>query len=123
MIQQIAYQDLKRLDLDARNSSNYRVVVEQEPGSGGKESALNTIRRTLPGFNAQAHPKRESKEADWHPWAAQVNLGGVEYLVAPWNEPLFREMESAPFGKFKDQLDCTAGGFKYIWLIPQARIL
>ena len=49
----------------------YEVVVEQEPGSGGKESAENTI-RNLPGFKVAADKVTGSKEVRADPFAAQV---------------------------------------------------
>jgi predicted phage terminase large subunit-like protein len=107
-----AHQDVRRLGGDSRK---YAVRVEQEPGSGGKDSAQWTVRR-LAGFNAAAVRKTLSKEVDWAPLSAQVNAGGVEVLIASWNRELKQEMASAPFGKYKDQLDACSGGFKYIWL-------
>jgi hypothetical protein len=47
----------------------------------------------------------------------------VEILVAPWNQVLKQELASAPFGKYKDQIDACSGGFKFIWLGSQAGIL
>lgn len=120
MIQQTAHQDLAKLN---RNLSLLKILCEQEPGSGGKDSALWTTTKTLVGFNAGYIRKTESKAVDHAPFATQVNLGGVEMVVAPWNQALKKEMESAPFGKFKDQLDAGSGGFKYIWLGPQAGVI
>jgi predicted phage terminase large subunit-like protein len=118
-IKTTAYQDVRRLGGDHRR---YAVRVEQEPGSGGKDSAMWTV-HNLAGFNAAAVRKTLSKEADWAPLSSQVNAGGVEILVAPWNQVLKQELASAPFGKFKDQIDACAGGFRYIWLGAKAGFL
>jgi phage terminase large subunit-like protein len=124
IIQETAYQDIRRLN---GNSKAYHVRLEQEPGSGGKDSAIWTVRETLKGINAAARVKKDSKEVDWRPFAAQVNLGGIEMVhdgwepgskARSWNKELKQEMEAAPFGKFKDQVDAGSGGFWFIWLAP-----
>ena len=120
VIRYTAHQDVQRLGV---SPSKYAVRVEQEPGSGGKDSAMWTVRNTLAGFNAAAIRKTQSKENEWAPLASQVNTGGVEMVVGPWNQPMKQEMESAPFGKYKDQLDALAGGFNYIWLGPSAGVI
>jgi phage terminase large subunit-like protein len=63
---------LNRLGVD------FQVVIEQEPGSGGKESAEATI-RNLMGFYATAVKPgaRQSKTVRADPFAAQVQAGGV----------------------------------------------
>lgn len=121
-IQLTSHQDLRRLGLNQGASGRYAVRVEQEPGSGGKDSALWTV-RNLSGFNVQAIAKRTNKEADWQPLSSQVNSGGVEYVVGTWNQAMRSQMASAPFGVLKDILDAAAGGFKYIWMGPRAGVL
>jgi phage terminase large subunit-like protein len=56
------------------------VYVEQEPGSGGKESAEASV-RMLKGFRAYADKVTGSKEVRAEPYAAQVQGGNVA-LVA-----------------------------------------
>ena len=58
----------------------YEIVVEQEPGSGGKESAESTI-RNLAGYRVFADKVTGSKEVRAEPFAAQVQGGNV-WLVA-----------------------------------------
>jgi predicted phage terminase large subunit-like protein len=115
-IQITAHQDRARI------GENFITKVEQEPGSGGKDSALFTIRHTLLGFAAQRVPKRDSKEAEWAPFASMVNAGGVEIVNAPWNKELKQQMESAPFGKYKDHLDSTSGAFKHVALAKVMKV-
>src|SRR5262249_22517047 len=59
-------------------ASSYEVGVEQEPGSGGKESAEATI-RNLAGFRVFADKVTGSKEVRAEPFAAQVQGGNVMY--------------------------------------------
>jgi len=120
IIRDTAYADLRRLQI---SMGKLTVKVEQEPGSGGKDSALFTCTKTLAGFNAHRVPKTSDKITEWNPFSAQVNLGAVEIFTAPWNAALKAEMRGAPFGKYKDQLDACAGGFKHIWIGPRAGVL
>jgi predicted phage terminase large subunit-like protein len=88
----------------------YQVWVEQEPGSGGKESAENSIRR-LKGFQVFADKVTGAKEVRAEPYAAQVQAGQVSIVAAAWNREFLEEHEQYPFGKYLDQVDATAGAF------------
>jgi predicted phage terminase large subunit-like protein len=86
------------------------VWIEQEPGSGGKESAHNTI-RNLAGFNCRAEAVTGSKEARAEPLAAQVEAGNVKLKRGPWNSAFIDEGRSFPVGQYKDQWDAASGAF------------
>jgi predicted phage terminase large subunit-like protein len=88
----------------------YSVWVEQEPGSGGKESAEGTIRR-LKGFDAHADKVTGAKEIRAEPYAAQVQAGNVSLVAGSWNREFLQEHEEYPYGKYLDQVDATAGAF------------
>ena len=87
-----------------------RVWIEQEPGSGGKESAENTIAR-LAGFVCQAERPTGDKELRAEPYAVQVKAGNVKLLAGEWNKLFLDEHKSFPRGKFKDQIDAASGAF------------
>lgn len=89
---------------------NYEVMVEQEPGSGGKESVENTI-RNLAGFRAYADKVTGSKDVRAEPFAAQVQQGNVSLIAGTWVLPFLDECEGWPFGKFRDQVDACGGAF------------
>ena len=89
---------------------NYTIVVEQEPGSGGKESAENTI-RNLAGFRVYVDRVTGSKEARAQPFAKQVQAGNVVLRPGPWVQAFLDECETWPNGKYKDQVDAAAGAF------------
>lgn len=89
---------------------NVRVYYEQEPGSGGKESAEATT-RNLCGFSAQADLPRGDKIYRADPYSVQVNNGSVSLLRGGWNQDYIEELRYFPFGTFKDQVDASAGGF------------
>jgi predicted phage terminase large subunit-like protein len=97
---------------DRANSrpGGYEVGVEQEPGSGGKESAENTI-RNLRGFKVFADKVTGSKEVRAEPFAAQVQGGNVSMVAGLWQADLLDEMQSYPNGKYRDQIDACSGAF------------
>lgn len=86
------------------------VGVEQEPGSGGKESAQNTVRR-LAGYTVLVDRPTGSKEARADPYAVQVNGGNVRLARAPWNHEYVEELRYWPNSRFKDQVDASSGAF------------
>jgi predicted phage terminase large subunit-like protein len=99
-----------RQDKAKGRTGSYSVVVEQEPGSGGKESAEATI-RNLAGFSVFADRVTGEKEIRAEPFAAQVQGGNVWLCAGPWHRDLLDEMESFPNGKYKDQVDACSGAF------------
>jgi predicted phage terminase large subunit-like protein len=88
----------------------YEIGVEQEPGSGGKESAEATL-RMLAGYRCFADKVTGSKEIRAEPLAAQVQAGNVFLVAGAWHSAFLDECESFPNGKFKDQVDAAAGAF------------
>ena len=98
----------------AAESTGYEVPIwiEQEPGSGGKESAEATIAR-LAGFAIRAQPASGagSKEARAEPFAIQVENGNVCVPPEDWVEDYLGELELFPSGLYKDQVDATSLGF------------
>jgi len=105
---------------DRQNTRGHtcEVGVEQEPGSGGKESAENTI-RMLAGYRAFADRVTGSKEVRAEPFAAQVQGGNVYLVGGAWHADFLDEMESFPSGKYKDQVDAASGAFARLIHGPQ----
>lgn len=98
------------------------IYHEQEPGSGGKESAEQTI-KNLAGFASYAdHPKGDKiYRAD--PYSVQVNNGNVQILLADWNFGFIDEHRYFPFGKYKDQVDAAAGAFSRLTTKKQVKMI
>lgn len=86
------------------------VYFEQEPGSGGKESAEATT-RNLAGFSAHADLPRGDKVYRADPYSVQVNNGNVALLRADWNRVFIDEHEYFPNSTYKDQVDAGSGAF------------
>ncbi|TQE99544.1 MAG: hypothetical protein FKY71_08175 [Spiribacter salinus] len=87
-----------------------QVLVEQEPGSGGKESAEATI-RSLAGWNVQAERATGDKAIRAEPYAAQVEGENVYIVRGEWNKVFIDEHETFPNGKYLDQVDAASAAF------------
>jgi predicted phage terminase large subunit-like protein len=83
------------------------VGVEQEPGSGGKESAQNTAKR-LAGFHVRIDRPTGDKALRADPFSVQVNASNV-YIPegAPWAREYIEEMQFFPVSTYKDQMDAS----------------
>jgi len=85
------------------------IYVEQEPGSGGKESAEGSI-RNLAGFAIYADRPTGDKVYRADPYSVQVNNGAFQILKGDWNHLYLEEHRFFPYGKYKDQVDASAAG-------------
>jgi len=90
-----------------------KIWVEQEPGSGGKESAEASV-RMLAGFSAAADKVTGAKEVRADPFAAQWQAGNIKLVRADWNRGYLDEHEHFPAGKYVDQVDASSGAFNKI---------
>jgi predicted phage terminase large subunit-like protein len=86
------------------------VFMEQEPGSGGKDSAQATI-RNLAGFVSFAERSTGDKSFRADPYSVQVNNGNVMLLQADWTHPFIEEHRFFPFSTYDDQVDAASGAF------------
>ena len=89
--------------------------VEQEPGSGGMESAEGTVRR-LAGFRVKKDKpgNGESKEERADQLAIQMEIGNVSCALGPWNADLLSELQYYPASTYKDQGDACSGAFNIL---------
>ena len=93
-----------------RDTKKVRIWIEQEPGSGGKESADATI-ENLSGFIIKAERATGDKTVRAEPYSIQVEAGKIRILSADWNQEFIDEHKTFPVGKFKDQIDASSGAF------------
>lgn len=91
------------------------IVVEQEPGSGGKESAQISI-KDLAGFMVKAETVTGDKVSRAGPMASQAEAGNVKLVRGQWNEDYLSELHNFPEGKYADQVDASSGAFNKISL-------
>ena len=83
---------------------------EQEPGSGGKESAGNFI-RLLVGFPVSVERSTANKEERADPYSSQLNAGNVKLLRGKWNADYIEELRQFPNGRHDDQVDASSLAF------------
>lgn len=93
------------------DGTNCKIYIEQEPGSGGKESAESTI-RNLAGFSVYRDLPTGKKINRADPYSVQVNEGNVQLLQADWNKYYIDELKFFPFSTYKDQVDASSGAFQ-----------
>ena len=89
------------------------IYIEQEPGSGGKESAQGTI-LNLAGFACYADRPTGKKEFRADPYSVQMNNGNFRMLTADWNFQFLEEHRLFPYSTYKDQVDAAAGAFNQL---------
>ena len=95
------------------DGADVTIWVEQEPGSGGKESAESSV-SNLSGFSAFADRVTGDKVTRADPYSAQVEISNVKLLAGDWNREFIREHELFPNGKYKDQVDAAASAFNHL---------
>jgi predicted phage terminase large subunit-like protein len=89
------------------------IGIEQEPGSGGKESAEGTI-KNLAGFYVIADRPTGDKTNRADQYSVQVNWGNVILLKGDWNKDYINELEYFPDSTYKDQVDASSGAFNML---------
>lgn len=98
-------------DLDNQQFEFPETWVEQEPGSGGLESAQRTI-NMLKGYIAFADKVTGDKATRADPYAAAWQAGLILIVdSARYLTDLLDEHESFPTGQYKDQVDASAAAF------------
>jgi len=101
----------------AQLDGSVSVWMEQEPGSGGKESAQVSI-KDLAGYHVQADKVTGDPFVRCLTWSAQWQAGNVKLVAADWNKPYIDEHASYPRAKHDDQVTASAGGFMKLALVP-----
>jgi predicted phage terminase large subunit-like protein len=95
---------------DRENYGHVIIGHEQEPGSGGKESAQNTTRVTLAGFATFADKVTGDKVTRAEPLASQATANNVKLIQASWNRSLIDMFCRFP-AKPRDGVDASSGAF------------
>jgi predicted phage terminase large subunit-like protein len=103
----------------AMDGVEVEVALEQEPGSGGKESAEISIRE-LAGYIVHAQTASGSKYVRSSPLAAQVQAGNVKLVKGDWNKAFIDELHgfTGADGGQDDQVDAAANAFNRLALRP-----
>ena len=99
---------------DAAAYGNVETWVEQEPGSGGKESAEGTVKK-LAGYLIHAERVTGDKLVRAGPYSAQCEGRNVTLKRAAWNSAYIEELVHCP-SKYMDQVDASSGAFNKLAL-------
>lgn len=92
------------------------IWIEQEPGSGGLESAQNTV-LNLAGHTVHVDRVTGDKVTRAGPFSAQVEAGNVDLFAAAWNEAFLVEAQNFDgVHGFSDQIDAASGAFNKLAL-------
>lgn len=87
------------------------IAIEQEPGSGGKESAQATVGRLI-GFHIIVDVPKGDKMQRADPYSYQTNAGNVHLAPGQWNSAYLEELTFfGRRGTYKDQVDSSSGAF------------
>lgn len=91
-----------------------KIGIEQEGGSGGKDSAKSTI-RNLAGYVIVAELPTGDKAIRADPFSVQVNSGNVWIPEGvSWVQDYLDELANFPNSTFKDQVDASSGAFRML---------
>lgn len=91
---------------------------QQEPGSSGKDAALN-FRKLLAGFPVYTEPVTGSKEVRAEPFASAAHAGLVKLVRGDWNKAWLDEVCDFPFGRHDDQTETAAGAYVKLAALSQ----
>ena len=103
-----SYDREKLIRSTAHDDGDVLIGLEQEGGSGGKESTESTVRRLL-GFNIRIDVPRGDKETRADPFSVQVNAGNVYLVPGEWNADYVDEMKYFPFASPRTRLTLRRG--------------
>lgn len=114
-------------DYARKGREGYKVWIEQEPGSSGKDSVEASIQK-LAGYSVKPDKVTGSKVDRADPFADQVGIGNVKLLVPRGDDGqlidtwvfgpvgFIHECELFPMGRFSDQVDAASGAFNKLAL-------
>ena len=102
--------DAALVNATARDGSNCRVSIPQDPGQAGL-TQVKYLLRQLAGYSVKASPESGNKVVRCEPFASQVNVGNVLMIKADWNAALISEMRMFPNGTWDDQVDACSRAF------------
>ncbi len=105
--------DAALVNATARDGSNCRVSIPQDPGQAGLTQVKYLVRK-LAGYSVKATPETGNKVVRAEPFASQVNIGNVMMLKADWNDALINEMRMFPNGTWDDQVDGCSRAFSLL---------
>jgi predicted phage terminase large subunit-like protein len=98
------------LNVAQQDGFSVEIYLEEEGGSGGKESVQNSI-SNLAGFRVRRDRPVGDKIVRADPVSVQWNNYCFRMLEGAWNKAFLDELEYFPLSTYKDQVDAMSGGF------------
>jgi predicted phage terminase large subunit-like protein len=93
-----------------RHGRGCAVDLPQDPGQAGK-AQVQSFTKLLAGYRVSSSPESGDKIQRAEPFAAQVNVGNVSMVRAPWNDDVINEMRVFPNGAHDDIVDAGSRAF------------
>ena len=98
----------------AEDGPEIPIMMEQEPGSAGKNLIDQYARYVLPGYNFTGQRATGDKVTRAKPLSAAVANGNVRLIRAAWNTDFLDEVSSFPEARVHDdQVDATVHAFNH----------
>jgi len=108
-----AAREEKKKQMALMDGRDVWIGLEQEPGSGGKDQVVNTV-KMLAGYRIHVNKVSQDKVVRADPFSVQVNYGNVYMAPGEWNQAYLNELEFFPESTYKDQVDTSSGGFNFL---------
>lgn len=94
----------------ARDGCEVQCSIPQDPGQAGKSQVARFV-AMLAGYDVRTSPESGDKVTRANPFAAQVNVGNVMMVKAPWNDAVVNQMRHFPNGVHDDIIDAGSRAF------------
>ncbi len=101
---------------------NVEIWMEQEGGSGGKNTIDNYRRNVLPDYKFHADLKREDKKQRAGILSSQVEAGNIFIIRNEILTAYLNEIMSFPNGSHDDMVDATSGAFNKLFVKKKTSI-
>lgn len=105
----------KILETAENDGPEVPIIIEQEPGSSGKNYAAYLKDTVLRGYSVEVLAPQSDKWLKAQPFFAAVARGKVKMLAAVWNKIMMDEFKDFPSGSHDDQVDSVSQGFNKLF--------
>ena len=99
------------------------ILMEQEPGSAGKDVIDHYSRKVLTGFAFRGIRSSGSKAERAAPLASAAEAGNVYVVKGRWNQDWANEFAQFPLGQHDDMVDSASGAANYLAFARRTRVL
>lgn len=97
----------QKAEIDSRDTF---FSLPQDPGQAGV-AQVSTLSKRLSGKSFEFTPESGDKQVRASPLAAQINVGNVRMIKAPWNQEFLQELSMFPTGAHDDMVDAASRAY------------